>query len=103
MSKVKVMVEVNIDIVEKVIENFFLKMRTKQIDHFKFSSDLYWSVPNESFTDLTQTPELDVGSLTDDISFLTSLVEENYDANFLELERLSALFKAFSCEMDKKV
>ena len=40
--------------------------------------------------------------MADDINFLNSLIEEDYTTDFLELERLSALFRFISKEIVNK-
>lgn len=93
-------IEINVSLLEKVITSFFDKIKLKKYDSFQFEKDFYWSVPEDGLYDVLETPELHIGSLRDDIAFLTSLVKEGYDANFLELERLSAIFKSLSCLLE---
>jgi hypothetical protein len=84
--------------IEIIINNLISKLRNNGIERLSFSDEMYWEVPIDEFTSFPQKPDLIVGSLSDDISFLNSLVEEGYVTNFLELERLSALFKFMAKE-----
>lgn len=92
-------IEIDITSLEIVISSLFNRLKSKEITRFQFSKDFYWSVPEEDLTDLDKAPELHVGSLKDDIDFINSLVREDYDASFLELERLSSIFKAISWQL----
>lgn len=84
---------ISLDNIELIIKNLILKLRDKGIKELHFDDEMYWDVSIDEFISFPQKPDLIVGSLADDIAFLNSLIEENYIVNFLELERLSALFK----------
>lgn len=71
-------------------------LKRKNIKELSFEDDAYWSVPSESMSSFPERPELEVGSLHDDIRFLKSLIDEDYETDFLELERLSSLLKFMS-------
>jgi hypothetical protein len=96
-----VIIEIRVEILKKILDNFFTKITSKGIDTLVLNSDLYWSVPEDCLTDLKEVPDLEVGSLNDDVAFLNSLIAEDYDANYLELERLSAVFKALSYDLTR--
>lgn len=53
--------------------------------------------------DLLQDPKPDVGSLATDISFLNTVVEEDYDAQYLDTLRIAAVLRALYLKMDKEV
>jgi hypothetical protein len=73
----------------------------KIINSFSFDEDLYWNVPTSQVAVFPEEPVLTVGSIEDDISFLKSLKDEDYSTDFLELERLAALFKIISLTIHK--
>jgi hypothetical protein len=87
------MSKISLDNIELILNAMIRRFRDKGIEEFTFSDEMYWDVPTEEFSLFPKKPDLVVGSLADDISFLNSLIEEDYITNFLELERLSALFK----------
>lgn len=75
-----------------VLEN----LERSKIRELSFDDDNYWNVPTEDMNSFPAQPELEVGSLYDDISFLKSLLKEDYQTDFLELERLASLLKYMS-------
>lgn len=87
---------------EIVLRKLIDRLHTAGINEFSFEDDFYWHVPIENLNSLQAQPELTVGSLSDDINFLNSLIEEDYTTDFLELERLSALFRFISKELVNK-
>jgi hypothetical protein len=84
---------ISLDNVELILNAMIRRFRDKGIEEFSFDDEMYWNVSTDEFSSFPQEPDLIVGSLADDISFLNSLIEEDYITNFLELERLSTLFK----------
>jgi len=93
------MVQINIETIKIITDNLLNKLRSKNEINLTFEDDWYWVVPEDSLTNLSVQPDLEVGSIKDDIDFLNSLVDEDYDTNFLELERLSALFRFLSVQL----
>jgi len=77
-------------------ERTFEKLQNDNIEEIVIDGDFYWTVSLESMDDFNRDPELTVGSLNDDLSFLNSLILEDYDAGYLELERLAAVFRFMS-------
>ena len=92
--------QVNLSIQVKYIESLFrriiVELDKRGVSELNFKSDMYWNVPTESMDEFPSVPELTVGSLSDDISFLKTLIDEDYVTEFLELERLSSLLKFMS-------
>ncbi len=84
---------VELDLLFKVVLD---NLKRSNIKELSFEDDNYWSVPSEDMGSFPDKPELEVGSLHDDINFLKSLIEENYQTDFLELERLASLLKFMS-------
>jgi len=91
--------QISIDTVHLILNNFIKKIKQKNELYFEFKDNLYWCISEETTTNMSEKPEIIVGSIKDDIAFLNSLVEEDYDTNFLELERLSAVFKLLSIQL----
>lgn len=81
------------DTLEAILKNLIEGLRKKGIKELSFEDDWYWSIPTDKITSSPEEPSLTVGALDDDIDFLNSLVAEEYTTDYLELERLSALFK----------
>jgi hypothetical protein len=93
------MIEISINTIKIVLNNLIEKISEGELKSFYFKDDYYWSVPEEKLTDITAQPNLLVGSLKDDINFLNSIVEDDFDANYLELERLSSIFRFLSIQL----
>ncbi|WP_207515618.1 hypothetical protein [Longitalea luteola] len=90
------MKEITIDALESILKNLIERLRKKDINELSFDNDWYWNIPTESLSSFPTEPSLTVGSLNDDVDFLNSLVKEDFTTDFLELERLAALFKFMS-------
>ncbi len=95
------MKSISLNNIELVLKDLIRRLRDDGIEELSFNDEMYWDVPIDEFTSFPQKPDLMVGSLEDDISFLNSLIEEGYVTNFLELERLSALFKFMAKQYSK--
>jgi hypothetical protein len=87
---------INLDQLELLFKVVLDNLKRSNIRELSFDEDNYWDVPSEDITSFPEKPELEVGSLHDDINFLKSLIEEGYRTDFLELERLAALLKFMS-------
>lgn len=87
---------ISIDQIESLFRNLIDHLKRSNIKELSFDDDFYWNVPTKELTNLNNDPELTIGSLEDDINFLKSLLQEEFETNFLELERLSALLKLMS-------
>lgn len=68
----------------------------------QFENDFYWNVSVSEMHDLLQDPKPDVGSLATDISFLNTVVEEDYDAQYLDTLRIAAVLRALYLKIDKE-
>ena len=90
------MENINLDQLELLFKVVLDNLKRSNIRELSFDEDNYWSVPSEDMASFPEKPELEVGSLHDDINFLKSLIEEGYQTDFLELERLSSLLKFMS-------
>ena len=93
------MIQLNIDTIEILVKRFVEKIKESKVKDFYFSDDYYWCVSEDDLTDMDKVPQLMVGSLQDDVDFLKSLIEEDYDTGYLDLERLSAIFKYLSKQL----
>lgn len=90
------MKEITIDTLELILKNLIERLRKNGVRELSFEDDWYWSIPTDKLSSSPAEPSPTIGSIDDDIDFLNSLVAENYVTDFLELERLSALFKCMS-------
>ena len=93
------MIQIDIDTIEILMNRFIKKIRESKVQDFYFNDDYYWCVSEDDLTNMDEVPQLMVGSLKDDVDFLRSLIEEDYDTGFLDLERLSVIFKYLSKQL----
>ncbi|MDF2384856.1 hypothetical protein JMG10_25510 [Nostoc ellipsosporum NOK] len=91
MNKIKIEVQY----IERLFERLIERLKKDGFDTLSFDNELYWKIPIKSIDIITQEPDLTIGSLEDDIHFLKSLIDEDYDTQYLELERLAAVLKIF--------
>jgi hypothetical protein len=59
--------------------------------------DYYWMLGDEQF-DMTAQPELQVGSLHDDVACLEASLVDPTRASVLDLDRLASILKALSVQ-----
>jgi hypothetical protein len=95
------MSQIAVSEIKYVLDIFFERLSESGINSFSFEDDLYWNVPTEQMLVFPDEPVLTIGSIGDDISFLKSLKEEGYTTDYLEVEKLSALFKIISLSVRK--
>jgi len=81
---------------ETIFTRLISRLQEQGIQTLSFDNDMYWDVPIDELDSLGKKPDLIVGSLEDDISFLKRVIEVDFMTNYLELERLAALFKFMS-------
>ena len=85
-------------ILERVIE----KLQATGLENLPVGdSDMYWYVPAPECYDMRSIPDLNVGSLQDDISFLEELAKntERIPA-YVDFDRLASLLRALSNELN---
>ncbi|WP_028786130.1 hypothetical protein [Terrimonas ferruginea] len=92
MNKIKI----EVYYIERLFERLIERLKKDGFDTLSFDNELYWNIPLKSIDIITEEPDLTIGSLEDDIHFLKSLIDEDYDTQYLELERLAAVLKNFS-------
>jgi hypothetical protein len=83
----------NVNNLEAILTRLISRLREQGVQELSFANDMYWDISIDQIDLLSAKPELMVGSLDDDISFLNRIIEEDFISNYLELERLAALFK----------
>jgi hypothetical protein len=100
------MMQIKVDLIRNLIDKLLLRLKKEGVDEILIENNLYWQVPIEEMFNLVADPELQVGSLEDDISFLETAFKEDLGTEFLEFERLAALLallsKMFSYDRLKK-
>jgi len=95
------MIKIEVEILKKIIENFFDKLERENTKHFYFEDKYYWSISEKEFTNMTEHPKCLVGSFEDDIDFLNLIIKEEVDLDYLELEGLSAILKYLSGKLTR--
>lgn len=87
---------IEINKLEGLLKDLIKRLKNSGVTELSFEEDYYWFVPLDKLNSFPDAPELTIGSLKDDIAFLDSLINEEYVTDFLELERLSSLFRFIS-------
>jgi hypothetical protein len=90
------MIHLDINFLDSLIRKLLLKLKNEHGASIVIDEGSYWQVPIEQLFELSQTPALHVGSIEDDINFLKQAFDEDIRTEFLEFERLSALFALLS-------
>jgi hypothetical protein len=84
---------ITVENLKTILEILIRRLNKENRKEFAFDEDLYWDIDIEEMIRIDKDPLLEVGSLNDDIDFLNSLLIEDYETDYLELERLASLFK----------
>jgi hypothetical protein len=84
---------ITIDNIEEIVNGLISRLRKAHIHELTFGEDNYWTVPLDDMNSFPSEPDLTIGSINDDIDFLNSLIEEDYTTEYLEMERLAAVFR----------
>lgn len=90
------MPHLDINLLESLIRRLLFKLKNEQGTSILIEKASYWQVPIEQLFELSQSPDLHVGSIEDDITFLKKAYDEDLRTEFLEFERLSSLFALLS-------
>lgn len=86
----------------EVLNRLVSKLKSDFPNDIQFERDFYWNISVSEMHDLLQDPKPDVGSLATDISFLNTVVEEDYDAQYLDTLRIAAVLRALYLKIDKE-
>ena len=62
-----------------------------KIDNLDINKDYYWNIDPESKFNPNKDPELNIGSLSDDLEYLNLILQKKHDPNILDFERLGNL------------
>lgn len=90
------MEKITIDQLGTLFANLIDHLKRMEVQEISFDEDLYWVISSEEMTVFDKPPDLMVGSLKDDITFLKTLLDEKYETEFLELERLASVLRFLS-------
>lgn len=92
----KICNELSIEEIKGLFNLVIEKLRGENTLVFSFDNDEYWNVVGSDMTDFSQTPDLSVGSLYDDINYLKRSLQENTMVSYSDLDRLAAVLKSIS-------
>jgi len=87
----------------EVLNRLVVKLKSDVSKEIQFENDFYWNISVSEMNDLLQDPKPDIGSLLTDIEFLNTVVEENYDSQYLDLLRIASVLRALYLKIDKEV
>lgn len=84
---------IEIEILFRLVLN---KLEKDQVEKISITTDEYWIILTDEWTDFKQTPQAAVGSLAEDVSYLKRAIEENEIVTYSDLDRLAALLRFIS-------
>ncbi len=93
------MATIDINKLEILINSLLNNLKTKGFTELAIDEDYYWNLPVEKMSAFPEQPELTVGSLIDDVHFLYSIIEEDYDPCFLDIERIASVLRFISAKV----
>lgn len=89
-----------IDELEKCILRLLSLARSRGVVNIDPGSrDYYWNVPAPAWVDMTKEPKLAVGSLEDDVSELSKLLDNPDRASAVDLDRAAVLLRMISDDL----
>jgi hypothetical protein len=77
-----------IDDLEVVLKKLLQKAKNSNINEVEISHDYYWNIDLSIKYEIDKNPDLDVGSLKDDIESLNKLIKNSKNPDILDFERL---------------
>lgn len=93
------MATIDINKLEILINSLLNNLKAKGFTELAIDEDYYWNLPVEKMSAFPEQPELTVGSLIDDVHFLYSIIEEEYDPCFLDIERIASVLRFISAKV----
>jgi len=90
------------EILCEVLNRLVNKLKSDFSKEIQFENDFYWNIGVSEMNDLLHDPNPDIGSLSMDISFLNTVVEEDYDSQYLDLLRIASILRALYLKIDKE-
>lgn len=96
------MLSIKTEILCEVLDRLVNKLKSDFSKEIQFESDFYWNIGVSEMNDLLHDPKPDIGSMEDDISFLNTIIEEDYDQQYLDLLRIASILRALYLKIDKE-
>lgn len=87
---------IKVDDLEELLKRLIQRFRDRNISEIKIDADWYWRVNPDQMTRFSEQPDLHVGSVNDDLQFLQSTIDENWNPGFLDLARLAGVLQITS-------
>lgn len=87
---------IKIEDIELLLTKTIKKLKEDKHTEFSFEYDEYWIITTDEWNKFDAEPKPAVGSLNDDINFLKSVIKEDLNISYLELERLASILRALS-------
>ena len=88
--------EISVSDLEILFRRLIEKFKKDNISKFIFEYDEYWIILTDEWNKLEEVPKAAVGSLSDDVKFIKSVINEEEMISYLELERLASILRASS-------
>lgn len=91
-----------IDELEKCISLLLSLARARGVKEIGTGArDYYWNVLGPEWVEMTKEPKLAVGSLDDDVSELSKLLQEPGRASAVDFDRAAALLRLISDDLSR--
>jgi hypothetical protein len=72
------------------------KLKSGNVNQIEFDIDEYWLVSTGDWSDFNKEPELSVGSLSEDISYLRRAISESKIFTYSDFDRLASVLRYVS-------
>ena len=90
------MIVINIDELKGIMDILISKLKNENVSELIINDDLYRYIPTESWASFSN-PEIDTGSLSDDIENLKLLLNnKERPCTYVDFDRLASLLRAIS-------
>jgi hypothetical protein len=95
--------KIDLDEIERCAQVLIAHARKRGLTSVDASDvDMYWTTTDEDwFVQVSGTPTLAVGSLSDDIAELKQLADDPKRATIVDLDRLASVIRLMSCQLSR--
>lgn len=90
------MSSITIKEIEALFKLIIEKLKKDKLNQIELTTDEYWIITSDEWSDFEDTPKPVVGSLKEDIEYLKRAIEENAIYSYSNFDRLAIVLRAIS-------
>lgn len=90
------MTKISLEEIETIFDLIVRKLKYDNLKDFEFSTDEYWIVLADEWSDFNVSPIPAVGSLKEDIEYLRESLDKSEIVTYSDLDRIATVLRAIS-------